>query len=819
MSIPLRVLVLEDRPADAELMVHELHRAGFEPDWRRVDNEADYLASLEPAPDVILADYSLPQWDASRALYVLHESGLDIPFIMVSGSIGEDVAVECMKQGAADYLLKDRMTRLGPAVVKALADKRLREEKSSAEEELRHLKEFNENIVQTMTEGVTILDIEGVMTFVNPTAAAIMGYTQEELVGQHWTAFISPDQRIQYHSAFERRRQGEAERYEADLNRKDGTRRTVLVSASPRFENERFVGILSVFTDITERKRISDAERSQRILAETLAETASILISTLDFNVVLDRILQSVGRVVPHDSASIMLFNDNQVRVAAWRGYNVEAHALLENSTLPSEAFPFINDLLGSHAPLLVPDTRADPAWANLESRLWSRSLIAIPLQANGQVIGFLDLDSQTPGFFTLDHVQRLQAFADQASIAIEHAQLYEEIRHHADELEQRVMERTAQLDHAKDRMEAILNSSSDVIILCRLDGTIDQANPAFDRTFECQPEEVLFRRLANLVAPPQAPSLELAFEMVIKTRRPQRLEITALCKEDATFDMDMVLSPIVEQDGQLSGVICSLRDITERKRMEVWLRQMLQREMELNELKSRYVSMAAHDLRNPLAAIQTAVNFIERYSGHLTEERKQAKYHEIYHSIKTMVELLDDTLTIGQVESGKLKFEPKPLDLIALCFELAAEAQQATGAMQRVQFAHQDIPDMVCMDAKLLRHILGNLLSNAIKYSPADSAVTFEAQGGPGTITFCVQDKGIGIPRSERARMFETFYRADNVGTTPGTGLGLAIVKQSVDLHGGTITFESEENVGTTFTAVIPCDCGKTGDPDRQAE
>ena len=138
MTTPVRVLILEDRPADAEVMLHELRRAGFDPQWQVVDTEPAYLAQLDPGLDVVLADYSLPQFDARRALRLLKERGLDVPFIIVSGRIGEEVAVQCMKDGASDYLLKDRLARLGPAVAHVLERKRLLEENRQAEERLLH---------------------------------------------------------------------------------------------------------------------------------------------------------------------------------------------------------------------------------------------------------------------------------------------------------------------------------------------------------------------------------------------------------------------------------------------------------------------------------------------------------------------------------------------------------------------------------------------------------------------------------------------------------------------------------------------------------
>ena len=137
MSTPLRVLILEDRPADAELMVYELEQAGFEPAWQRVDTEADYLAQLQPNLDVILGDHTLPHFGAPQALELLKSRGLDIPFIVVTGSISEEVAVERIKQGAADYILKDRMARLGDAVTRSLREKKLRVEKHQAEEQTR----------------------------------------------------------------------------------------------------------------------------------------------------------------------------------------------------------------------------------------------------------------------------------------------------------------------------------------------------------------------------------------------------------------------------------------------------------------------------------------------------------------------------------------------------------------------------------------------------------------------------------------------------------------------------------------------------------
>jgi signal transduction histidine kinase/ActR/RegA family two-component response regulator len=137
MPTPLRVLMLEDCESDAALILHELRQAGFDLTWQRVEDEPGFLTHLEPRPDLICADYSMPQFDVPRALALLAERGLDIPFVIVSGSVGEELAVAAMRQGAADYLLKDRLARLGPAVRQALEQKRLRDEKRQLEQALK----------------------------------------------------------------------------------------------------------------------------------------------------------------------------------------------------------------------------------------------------------------------------------------------------------------------------------------------------------------------------------------------------------------------------------------------------------------------------------------------------------------------------------------------------------------------------------------------------------------------------------------------------------------------------------------------------------
>ena len=179
MPTPLRVLILEDRPEDAELMLRELKRAGFDPDWTRVDNREDYLANLDVYLDVILSDFVVPQFDGLTALKLLQEQGLDIPFIVVTGSF-EELAIACVRQGAADYVIKDKLGRLGEAVAEALGEKQLRKEKLWVEQAMREREGLYRTLFDESRDAIIITNRYGRIIELNPAAQELFGYDLDE---------------------------------------------------------------------------------------------------------------------------------------------------------------------------------------------------------------------------------------------------------------------------------------------------------------------------------------------------------------------------------------------------------------------------------------------------------------------------------------------------------------------------------------------------------------------------------------------------------------------------------------------------------------
>ncbi|MCG2787251.1 MAG: PAS domain S-box protein [Anaerolineae bacterium] len=275
METPLRVLVLEDRPADAELVLYELKRSGYEFVHQRVDTQNAYCQAIQEPLDIILADFSLPQFNAMQALHILQEHNLDIPFIVVTGTISEEAAVETMKQGAADYLLKDRLSRLGQAVQRALHEKQLRDEKRISEAALRISEEKFSKAFRISPDAIAILRLsDGEYIEINQGFSDLTGYKPEDVIGKNGlslTLWADLDENRGYFQNM--REQGEINNMEGVFKKQDGSLWIGLIS-SRTIEVKSELFIISIIRDITARKRAElELQRAHHDLAEAYEAT------------------------------------------------------------------------------------------------------------------------------------------------------------------------------------------------------------------------------------------------------------------------------------------------------------------------------------------------------------------------------------------------------------------------------------------------------------------------------------------------------------------------------------------------------------------
>lgn len=343
----------------------------------------------------------------------------------------------------------------------------------------------------------------------------------------------------------------------------------------------------------------------------------------------------------------------------------------------------------------------------------------------------------------------------------------------------------------AKNLFITTLDTVPDTILVLDKFGTIRQINPAAEELFQMDSQDLIGHHLSEF------------FPTLIG--RPQQWSNRSEHIMEEFQSLRIIEFTISQPSNRkLQAYVAIMRDITERKSAENEIRNALEKEKELNELKSRFISMTSHEFRTPLTTIFSSTELLQDYSAKWAEDRKQKHFQRILTAVKHMNQLLNDVLLIGQAEAGKSKCNPALLDVIHFCQDLVDELQ-ITANSHTITFVSQSDRLHAYLDEKMLRHILSNLLSNAIKYSPEGGNVSFTLNCEQGKIIFRVQDRGIGIPAADQAQLFDTFHRASNVGTISGTGLGLAIVKKAIDLQHGQITFESEVGVGTTFIVSLP--------------
>ena len=231
-----------------------------------------------------------------------------------------------------------------------------------------------------------------------------------------------------------------------------------------------------------------------------------------------------------------------------------------------------------------------------------------------------------------------------------------------------------------------------------------------------------------------------------------------------------------------------------------------LLKSQEINKLKSEFVAMLSHDIRNPLNTILLAAGLLQKYNEEMTNDGRINHLQLIRKAIKNVSNLLDEASLIGKSDSGKLSYKPHILDLEKLCAELVEQAQLfAQEKCLNLIFTSSEHCFEFLGDETLLKHIINNLLNNTIKYSIPGGTVLFELIKQEKDIILKFQDQGIGITEKDQKQLFEPFHRGENVGIIPGTGLGLTIVKQCIQDHGGDIAVNSQVGVGSTFTVTLP--------------
>ena len=415
---------------------------------------------------------------------------------------------------------------------------------------------------------------------------------------------------------------------------------------------------------------------------------------------------------------------------------------------------------------------------------------------------------------------------------------------------------------HSEDaqKLKAIFDTAIDGIITIDSKGIVESFNSAAAKLFGFETGEVVGKNIKMLMPEPDHSAHDGYIDRYNKTRTPRIIgigrEVTGKRKDGTTFPMRLAVSEVKlssrtiytgiihnlsdvkqaeqkfkklneeleliveERTEKLSEVVNKLletnqkleSEIKEREKIAEALRQSeleirvaLQKEMELSELKSRFVSMASHEFRTPLSTILSSASIIGRYTKTENQDQREKHINRIKSAVNNLTGILNDFLSLSKLEEGKIEYQPSEFEINSFCIETVDEIQGLLKPNQYIQFEGELPESSVFLDKRVLKNVLFNLLSNASKYSGEGSKITCRHSIINQHLYLQIVDEGIGIPEADQQHLFGRFFRASNSLNIQGTGLGLNIVKQYVELMKGTVSYESEESKGSTFSITIP--------------
>lgn len=519
--------------------------------------------------------------------------------------------------------------------------------------------------------------------------------------------------------------------------------------------------------------------QSELHFAAALAEAAAVVNSSLDFDQVLDRILEQVSRVVPADTYNIMLVQDGIGHIVRWRGYESLgiSDTQVTKAKTPVTTYATFRKMIDTGDPVVVSDTLANESWIVTPQRVDHRSYVGAPIRVSDRTEGFINVNSAHSGQFTHRDAERLRAFADHAAIALRNAELYLEVQQHADQLERRVAERTEALRARTAWSEAILHSTSDGIVVTDAEGNIIQTNP------------IAAEWLEQSLRPGDAARLRATIKQIAQSTDTAAERLLAL----TGIDLELRASPAFRGSEDQDVVVIAVHDVTHLRA--------------LDRMKSQFISDVSHELRTPVASLRLYASLIKGSTG----ERQQQYFDSLDEELDRITRLVEGILQIARLEAGRVELQTQVLDLNLL---VNTAASSYAGAAEKkgltIDCHTQSDTVFVSADPAWLIRAIDNLIENALMYTDDGSialATDTVTLNGRALGRLRVIDTGIGIPEEELPQVFTRFFRGDQARTRqiPGSGLGLTIVKGILDAHGGEVEVASSPGKGTEIAVLIP--------------
>ncbi len=783
MNSKLRVLIVEDRATDAELIVRELRRSGYQPEWKRVETEPDYLAQLDQGWEIILADYSLPQFGGPRALELLQEHGLDIPLILVSGTVGEDKAVASMKAGASDHVMKDKLARLGAAVERELREAAGRHERKGADAELRRLRKA----IAASGEAVFLTDRKGIFTFVNPGFTALYGHAAAEVVGKFTPRLLKGGaMEPEFYDRFwATLLSGQEVRAELRNKRKDGTLVDVATSANPILDGDgHILGFLGIQRDITERKRNEALLAGQKRVLEMIGRGEAL-------RETLTALLQVVEAQSADMPCSICLLDADgtHLRHGAAPSLPADYTRALDGFANGGSAGSYGAAAFRGEA-VFVEDIASGPLWVEhreLALRHGLRACWSTPIfDVERRVLGSFAMYSRRPALPSAQHLRLIEMATQTAAIAISR------------------LEAEAALRKSEARYRTLFDRNLAGVYRATPAGRILECNDAFARIFGYGSRDDLLGTSPVALYP--TPAAREAFVEVLETERiVLNHEFEGRGRDGQTVWL-LENAHLVAEPGAGEVIEGTLVDVTAHKTLEAQLQQ-----AHKLEAIGQLAGGVAHDFNNILGVILGYGTLALRDLG--SEHPVHSRIDQMLKAAERAARLTRQLLAF----SRKQVMQPKLLDINRIVAETHKMLSRLIG--EHIAIVVRPAPGLgtVNADPGQIEQIILNLALNARDAMPKGGSLTLEtanvdldedycAAHRPATpgryVMLAISDTGVGMDAETQDRIFEPFFTTKPEGE--GTGLGLATVYGIVKQSGGYIWVYSEPGRGTTFKVYL---------------